>query len=227
VTPMTESEWLICTEPAYMEANVPFSPRKLRLLAVACCRRAAYLVHDNTLRNAIEVAEGFADGGCTEAEFAECETRVQQKVEEFKRRDPGTNCVVMRGDFVRPETYAAEMVGYCLLPDAGSAATHVPFSAASASAGTPYEDDPRFQEEFAGHAGLVRCVYANPFRPVIIRSAWLTPDVTGLARSAYDERIMPAGELDPNASPSSPTPLKRAAATTPTSWATCDCRGRM
>jgi hypothetical protein len=118
----------------------------------------------------------------------ECESRVRQEVEEFKRRDPGTNSIVMRGDFVHPETYAAVMVGYCLLPDASAAATFVPFSAAAAIAGTPSEGDPRYQAEFAAYAGLVRCIYANPLRPVAFDLAWRTERTIGIAARMYDER---------------------------------------
>jgi hypothetical protein len=94
----------------------------------------------------------------------------------------------MRGDFVRPETYAAEMIGHCLVPDARSAATHVLFSAASASAGTPYEHEPRYQAEFAAHAGLVRCIYAYPFRPVAFDLGWRTEHTVGIAAKMYDSR---------------------------------------
>ena len=70
---MTEAEWLTCTEPAYMAANVPFSRRKHRVFAVACCRRAAHLLKDSSLRSAIKIAERFADGGYSETEFAQRE----------------------------------------------------------------------------------------------------------------------------------------------------------
>jgi hypothetical protein len=44
---------------------------------------------------------------------------------------------------------------------------------------------------------VVRCIFGNPFRPVCIEPAWLTPTVTALATAAYEERILPSGELDP------------------------------
>jgi hypothetical protein len=47
-------------------------------------------------------------------------------------------------------------------------------------------------------ARFVREVAGNPFRPVAFDPAWRTPDVTALATSAYDERRMPSGELDPH-----------------------------
>jgi hypothetical protein len=42
-----------------------------------------------------------------------------------------------------------------------------------------------------------REVFGNPFRPVAIDPAALTPSVVSLARAAYDERLLPSAELDP------------------------------
>jgi hypothetical protein len=44
---------------------------------------------------------------------------------------------------------------------------------------------------------LLRDIFGNPFRPVSINPAWLTPTVTDLATVAYEERALPSGELDP------------------------------
>ena len=45
-------------------------------------------------------------------------------------------------------------------------------------------------------AGALRCVVGNPFRPITLDPAWRTPAVASLAQAAYDERLMPSGELD-------------------------------
>jgi hypothetical protein len=39
-------------------------------------------------------------------------------------------------------------------------------------------------------------VFGNPFRPVALEPAWLTPAVTSLAEAASKERLMPSGHLD-------------------------------
>jgi hypothetical protein len=36
----------------------------------------------------------------------------------------------------------------------------------------------------------------KPFRSVVLKPTWLTPDVVNLARAACEERFMPRGELD-------------------------------
>ena len=37
----------------------------------------------------------------------------------------------------------------------------------------------------------------NPFRPVTLAPGWQTPEVVALAQAAYDQRELPAGQLDP------------------------------
>jgi hypothetical protein len=53
------------------------------------------------------------------------------------------------------------------------------------------------REEAARQAGLARDVLGNPFRPVAFDPAWRSPTVVALAEAAYQERLLPSGELDP------------------------------
>jgi hypothetical protein len=48
--------------------------------------------------------------------------------------------------------------------------------------------------ERAHQADILRCIFGNPFRPVTIDPAWLTPDVVALVQAADDERLLPSGE---------------------------------
>jgi hypothetical protein len=59
-------------------------------------------------------------------------------------------------------------------------------------------NEPRRAAERVAHLALVRCVFGNPFRPVTIDPAWLTPTVLSLAQAAYDNRDLPAGTLQPD-----------------------------
>src|SRR6516165_2885165 len=67
---MTEAEWLACADPApmldFVESRA--SGCKLRLFAVACCRRAWHLMTDPRHRDAIQAAERLADAPLTDAE---------------------------------------------------------------------------------------------------------------------------------------------------------------
>jgi hypothetical protein len=49
----------------------------------------------------------------------------------------------------------------------------------------------------AEQAQILRCVFGNPFRPVALEPAWLSPEVRSLAEAAYRERSLPQGTLDP------------------------------
>ena len=60
---MTKAECFGCTDPGPMLAFLrgKVSDRKLRLFAVACCRRVWDLLDEHSL-TAVEVVEGHADG---------------------------------------------------------------------------------------------------------------------------------------------------------------------
>jgi hypothetical protein len=49
----------------------------------------------------------------------------------------------------------------------------------------------------ASQPSLLRCIFGNPFHPVALDPTWLTPTVVSLAQTAYEERSLPSGELDP------------------------------
>jgi hypothetical protein len=46
-------------------------------------------------------------------------------------------------------------------------------------------------------AALLRDLFGNPFREANLDPAGVTPTVRSLAQAAYEERVMPTGDLDP------------------------------
>jgi hypothetical protein len=71
---MTEQDWSTCKNPARMLTALrgKATPRKLRLLACACCRRLCEgKLTDERSRAAVEAAERYADGLATKEELVE------------------------------------------------------------------------------------------------------------------------------------------------------------
>src|SRR5262249_19138340 len=54
------------------------------------------------------------------------------------------------------------------------------------------------EAEWIAQAAIVKEVFGNPFRPIALKPAWRTPTVTALATGTYNERVLPAGTLDPD-----------------------------
>jgi hypothetical protein len=78
---MTEHDWLVCTDarPMLQHLRGRATDRKLRLFAVACCRRVWHLLPHEATRRATEVVERFADG-LASAEELEAACRAADQV---------------------------------------------------------------------------------------------------------------------------------------------------
>jgi hypothetical protein len=161
---MDEAEWLACTDPEpmlqYLQGKG--SGRKLRLFAVACCRRRRDVLTDAPSRAAVEAAERFADGLASRAEL---------------RR------------LGRPRKVGLYLAAYdAASPDATAAAREGSASAAElASLIYPRRERPERRVQ----ARLLRDIFGNPFRPAAVDPAWLawgggTP--RKLAGAIYDKR---------------------------------------
>jgi hypothetical protein len=188
---MDEAAWIACDHPREMLTWLrgKTSDRKLRLFMAACCRRVIHTftdVDDIGREDAIDVAERFADGLASEDErelaFAELTDGGPHR-----QWDDCTNLVV--ADFTQHTADDADAVD-CAIGAAEEARLE--------AIDEDYDASEEIQYAEGGvQADLVRDVFPNPFRRVKLKAALRTPTITGLAQAAYDERLMPSGELDP------------------------------
>jgi hypothetical protein len=188
---VTEAEWLCCTDPTPMLAFLrgKASERKLRLFAVACCRRIWGLLTDERSRQAVEVAERYADGlvSSRELRFA---------LEDAKAAycDGGDAFYGLRTDIPPPHSTAPHATAMHTAVSGGWSPSEAANSAAYAVFSNPRR--PYSQEEVnaavapecAAQAVLLRDIFGNPFRPVVPDPAWQTLSAVTLARTIYDER---------------------------------------
>jgi hypothetical protein len=153
------------------------SDRKLRLFAVACCRRLWPLLRDERSRRAVEVAESYADGTASESQRQAAD---QAAAEAFTEASAPL--------FSRSAN--ASLVIACW-EVAGEAARNTLLNCSTAC----YDYSFKFwtyrrqrEEARRDHLGLLRDLFGNPFRPVTTDSAWLTSTVVTLATGIYVDR---------------------------------------
>jgi hypothetical protein len=174
---MDEAEWLVCTDPIPMLMFVrgKASERKVRLFACACCRRVWHSLVNERSREAVRVAESFADGSSSSDDLKAA----------YRPAYDASNEAMDGAHFAAALT--AERPG----TDAGLYAAD---GVQSAFRGV------ELQAVEAAHVGLVWEVFANPFCPspplpsVVL--TWNNGIVRRIAEAIYQERQMPDGTLD-------------------------------
>ena len=171
---MTEAEWLACTDPGsiveWLRASGRSSDRKLRLFATACCRRLLPLVREGRAQEWVEVIEEYADGRASKAALR----RVRRGVRAARH-------ALRAGGELQWQEWAANWL--------------VEVSATGNAFGGVVDrlHHPSFLglfdsevDERASQCALLRDIF-HPSRSGDLGSAWLTPDVLGLARTTYEE----------------------------------------
>jgi hypothetical protein len=182
---MTEAQWLVCADPAPLLRFIGRrgSDRKFRLFQVACCRRIWDLIPDTRWREAVGVAEQYADGEVGDKRRSTTRTLIE--------RPMGLDSQMERMA-VQAATLANNKAmgrGLIFL----GVGTVFGFAARQArgiidTRPCRVEDLPAYQHEQAVEAELLRDTFGNPFRPVVFSPSWLTDTAVALARQMYESR---------------------------------------
>ena len=218
---MTEEEWLACAEPQEMLAFLGDGGRagekQLRLFACACCRLVWPLLREES-QLAVQSAEWRAEGRIAANELATAYATAERACQSLPLRTWEDQATADACEAVR---YAAS--SGAAWPWAGDRAVaemgHLVPGPGSPGVFPP-EYDPIYAAHmagtsvakaaaYAGKAGrdflaakqrecdLLRDIFGNPFRPVSVSPTCRTPHVVALAQAAYEQRVLPAGHLDP------------------------------
>jgi hypothetical protein len=189
---MNEDEWLASREPesmlAYLEGKA--RDRKLRLFACACCRRIVRPSNDQRLLLAVESAERHADGLATTEEMLAAWEAADQAVWAFNGV-ASEQLALVASERATKNYSAQECVRACrrALEAFEQENSWLPWERRSVRwwSEMRVRAEMTLEEERRYQADLVRCIVGNPFRPVIIDPAWVSPDVLALARVIYNE----------------------------------------
>jgi hypothetical protein len=174
---MTEEHWRNCNDPVPLlgflfslraEGSFPVSDRKLRLFAVACCRRIGYTLMADRLWRVIHVVESAADGLAGAQELHQAAAAVSGG-------DHSAVQAVVRIDPYR----AAERTAQAAAQWAGIVAS---WTGSTYPAGE--------SAERIAQSALLRELFDNPFRPCEFSPLWLAWHdslVPRLAETIYQE----------------------------------------
>jgi hypothetical protein len=164
---MTEQDWLASADPGEMLWHLQgrTTCRKLRLLVCASCRRCWELMPDDSSRAMVEVAERLADGHASESERMETITKLAGTLATMDRVVQH-NAEVWTWHAPHPfrllAALAAEAAGFhdhALHEAALEGLSYVNRLLSEDGYGTA-DDEP--------HANLIRCIFGNPFTPLLM-----------------------------------------------------------
>ncbi len=216
---MTEAEWLVCDDPILMLGLVKdgVTERKMRLFALACCRRTeSLLVPDRVphCRRAIAVLESRIEGLVSEHDLQTAlgdahldaigEVRHPGDTAGYAR-STGASVFwyVLRFAWEGVATAASHVLAYDALTRSGN--PDLERVVAFWSVRNPLQGDTRWRSdedavqalpeyvlalrvEQRTQTHILRDIFGNPFRPVSFSPEWRTDTATAIARQMYESR---------------------------------------
>ncbi|VTR96472.1 Uncharacterized protein (Fragment) OS=uncultured bacterium PE=4 SV=1 [Gemmata massiliana] len=178
---MTEAEWLACEDPGTILEffRDRTSDRKLRLIAVACCQRAKFIVPTD-YHDLADIAEAFAEGRAS-AEDLEAVWARHCRLDSYPDR-------AAFYDTADPNICASEQLPYLVedLAD-GIASCKVDHEGKTFEEWVE-EKSAVFRVENSLTSVQIRDIFGNPFRPVPFSPSWRTSTVVALAAQMYESR---------------------------------------
>lgn len=200
---MTEAEWqdttdvsgmLRCVREQHGASRRKAGKRKLRLFGCGCCRQLWGWMDDARSREAVVVAERLADGLARAEEVEEARARALEAAQAATGpwaapsvpEAPSPTDGVARGcDWPHACPQLAAQAAFCVLDGRLGNAAFV------AVVPAPYPEHPTATALGPMHrwqADALRCLFANPFRPISVARGWRTPTVLALAQQMYESR---------------------------------------
>jgi hypothetical protein len=172
---MTEAEWRTDTNPDRMLAVLrgKATDRKVRLFLVACARSAWGHLTQPDMRQAVEVAERFADGRASEGELREQNRAMWGYA--TRRHDP----VAHEWAYGPADKRSALRLAMCT--------TFSRQGLARIGAMNAFREGQRLTGQV--QPALLRDVFGPlPFRGIAFPPAWRSPDAAGVAAGIYEDR---------------------------------------
>jgi hypothetical protein len=186
---MTEAKWLACNDPAEMLAIArgKVSARKMRLFAVACCRRVSQLLPTAGTSSVIDIAEQYADGLLNDIELGQCQSAAQAAC----RVVSYSNLLADPTVFAVRAAYHAVSKSQFSVPYAAKNVANAVAVLAGARTPQQVEDSTARQDEFVHQVAVLRDLVGPLFQTLTIDSRWLLWNdrtVPMIARGIYHER---------------------------------------
>jgi hypothetical protein len=191
---VTEAEWQVTTDVSGMLCCLreqhgarrrKAGKRKLRLFGCGCCRRLWDWMDDARSREAVVVAERLADGLARTGEVEEAQARAMEALQVANAASSAVEGGARGCDWPHASPRWAAQAAFCVLDDRLGNAAFV------AVVPAPYPEHPTATTLGPMHrwqADALRCLFANPFRPIAVVGTWCTSTALALARQMYESR---------------------------------------
>jgi hypothetical protein len=173
------------------------SDRKLRLFACICARRVWFLMTERCSRDAVIAAEQFAEGVVDRRTLAKARKLMHADFRNRQRRAVQRQARIETANLERAEARARAWAGAwdtaraTVCADARAAACDAA-NAAAVTLTSVWGTTVTRREEAARQASILRELFGNPFRPVVLEPSWLgwnDGTVSKLARNVYERRV--------------------------------------